>query len=263
MKRTIEIIVAPTGEDYRTNERLHRTFLPRCQQVSRRGSRPTDGRTAHVRIPPGGSDGSPEPAAGLTSHVLVLFCPTFFKTLEISMSHYARPWARLARLFSWRPGRSPAHRPVKRTPKLLVIVEGVHDIAFLRGISAMLHAHNSDLPDLGAMEHRGQLVFVPWGGVDLMQWTHRLAPLAKPEFHICDRETSPETELRWQYANVVNSRPGCCAVVTSKRSMENYVHPAAIREANGVDVKFGSNDDVADLIARSCYARDYPDKSWG
>lgn len=178
------------------------------------------------------------------------------------MSHYARPWARLARLFSWRSGRSTAHRPLESTLKLLVIVEGVHDIAFLRGISAMLHAHSSDLPDLGAMEHRDQLVFVPWGGVDLMQWTHRLAPLAKPEFHICDRETSPETELRWQYANVVNSRPGCCAVVASKRSMENYVHPAAIREANGVDVKFGSNDDVADLIARSCYDRDYPDKSW-
>ena len=178
------------------------------------------------------------------------------------MSHYARPWTRLTRLFSWRPGRSTAHRPVESTLKLIVVVEGVHDIAFLRGISAMLHAHDPDLPDLGAMEHRGQLVFVPWGGVDLMQWTHRLAPLARPEFHVCDRETSPETELRWRYASVVNSRPGCCAVVTLKRSVENYVHPAAIREADGVDVEFGNNDDVADLIARSRYARDYPDESW-
>jgi len=44
--------------------------------------------------------------------------------------------------------------------------------------------------------------------------------------------------------------------------MENYVHPAAIREADGVDVEFGNNDDVADLIARSRYTRDYPDESW-
>lgn len=178
------------------------------------------------------------------------------------MSQYARWRARLARLFSWRPGHSGACKPANSDMKLIVVVEGVHDIAFLRGISAMLHAHEPDLPDLGAMEHRGQLVFVPWGGVDLMQWTHRLAPLAKPEFHVCDREASPETELRWQYASVVNSRLGCCAVVTSKRSMENYVHPAAIREADGVDVEFGNDDDVADLIARSRYARDYPDESW-
>ena len=173
------------------------------------------------------------------------------------MSHYASWRARLARIFSWKA----VHCPAGNT-RLLVVVEGVHDITFLRGISAMLHAHDSDLPDMGAMEHRGQQVFIPWGGVDPMQWTHRLAPLGKREFHICDREASPETEVRLQYASVVNSRPGCCAVVSSKRSMENYLHPAAIREAGGVDVEFGDDDDVADLIARSSYAQDDPGESW-
>jgi len=173
------------------------------------------------------------------------------------MSHYASWRARLARVFS----RKSVHCPTDNT-RLLVVVEGVHDITFLRGISAMLHAHNWDLPDLGAMEHRGQLVFVPWGGVDLMQWTHRLANLAKRELHLCDRETSPETEVRLQYASMVNSRPGCCAFVTSKRSMENYLHPAAVQEARGIDIEFDDDDDVADLIARSSYVPSNPGESW-
>ena len=164
------------------------------------------------------------------------------------MPHYARWRARLARLFA---SRIREHRlSSEDSLKLLVVVEGVHDIEFLRRISAMLHAHEPTLPDLGSMEHRGELIFLPFGGVDQKAWTHRLAPLAKPEFHICDREESPEMEQRKQLADSVNSRPGCRAVVTSKRSMENYLHPAAIREASGMEISFADDDDVAGLIAR-------------
>ena len=172
------------------------------------------------------------------------------------MSHYARWRARLARLLFPR-----LSLPEDRL-KLLIVVEGVHDIAFLRGISATLHARDSDLPDLGAMEHRGELVFIPFGGADLHAWTHRLAPLGRPEVHIYDREDPPESDLRWQAARSVNARPRCTAVVTSKRSMENYLHPAAIQEAGGIDVEFGDDDDVADAIAQLCYSRDCPDQCW-
>ncbi len=181
------------------------------------------------------------------------------------MSRYARWRARLARLLRWRsirPGARELRPAFRDNLKLLIVVEGVHDIAFLRAISAMLHAHEPGLPDLGAMEHRGELVFVPFGGVDLKLWTDRLSPLGKPEFHLYDREDAPETDLRKQLANVVNQRPGCQAVVTSKRSLENYLHPAAILEAGGVNVHFGDDDDVADLIARQAHGREYPDEVW-
>lgn len=181
------------------------------------------------------------------------------------MSRYARWRAGVARLFKWRLIRSGARelRPAtEHSLKLFAVVEGVHDIAFLRGISAMLHAHEPGLSDLGAMEHRGELIFVPYGGVDLKTWSCRLAPLGKPEFHLYDREDAPETALRKQLANVVNQRPGCRAVVTSKRSLENYLHAAAILEAGGVTVHFGDDDDVADLIARQAHKREYPDEIW-
>ena len=181
------------------------------------------------------------------------------------MSHNARWRARLARLFTWIPIR-PRVRHLRSASqddlKLLVVVEGVHDIEFLRRISAMLHAHESELPDLGAMEHRGELIFVPFGGADLKLWTHRLGPLGKPEFHLYDREEPPETELRRQLADSVNRRPGCRAVLTSKRTLENYLHPAAIREAGGVDIDFGDDDAVADLIARQDFVRAYPGEVW-
>ena len=181
------------------------------------------------------------------------------------MSQYSCWRARLARLLPWRPFLPKDQgNPVasQTTLKVIIVVEGPHDIAFLRRISAMLHAHEPELPDLGAMEHRKEVIFLPFGGVDLKLWTHRLAPVEKPELHIYDRETSPETELRRQLADSVNRRPGCLAFVTKKRSLENYVHSAAIREASGLDITFGDDDDVADLIARQSHAGEYPDEVW-
>lgn len=181
------------------------------------------------------------------------------------MSHYLRWRARLARLLPWRPFLPKGQdTPVvsHTTLKLIVVIEGPHDIEFLRRISVMFHAHEPELPDLASMENRKELIFLPFGGVDLKLWPHRLAPLEKPELHIYDRESSPETELRRQLADSVNRRPGCLAFVTKKRSLENYLHPAAIREASGLDIAFGDDDDVADLIARQSHAGQYADEVW-
>ena len=60
------------------------------------------------------------------------------------MSLYAHWRARLARLFTSRLFNSTIRdrRPSSEDSlKLLVVVEGVHDVEFLRPISAMLHAH--------------------------------------------------------------------------------------------------------------------------
>ena len=168
----------------------------------------------------------------------------------------------LALLQEWcRRGRRTASShnglpPPKNRPRVLVVVEGPHDIEFLKRISAMLAADDPSLPDLAAMQRRGELVFVPFGGGDLWLWTDRFAPLRISEFHLYDREQPPESDVRHRAAAVVNQRPHCHAAVTGKRSLENYLHPAAIQEALGVSLEFSDDDAVADLAARHLYNGD-------
>ena len=143
--------------------------------------------------------------------------------------------------------------PSRQRPRVLVVVEGPFDIEFLRRISTILAAGLVSVPDLADMERRHALVFLPFGG-DAWLWTERLAPLGFPEFHLYDREMSPETELRARAAHRVNLRAGCQAVLTTKRSIENYLHPQAVVEACGVAVEFGDQDPVADLIAEQLHS---------
>jgi putative ATP-dependent endonuclease of OLD family len=112
------------------------------------------------------------------------------------------------------------------------------------------------------MERQSELIFVPFGGGDLWLWVDRFAALGTPEFHLYDRESPPETELRRRAAALVNMRPSCRARLTSKRSLENYLHPAAIREASGIELEVSDNCHVADLIARHCHLRQGGEPPW-
>ncbi len=156
-----------------------------------------------------------------------------------------------------RPTRSAAtdSRPV------LVVVEGDNDIEFLRRASAILKAEDDSLPDLSHFERRGRIVFVPFGG-DPRNWVFRFVELGSPEFHLFDRELPPATEVRRESARIINLRSGCRAAITSKRSIENYLHWDAILEARGVEVRFSDDDDVADLVAERCFLRHHPGESW-
>lgn len=146
--------------------------------------------------------------------------------------------------------------------RVIVVVEGHHDIAFLRGLSQRLLSDHQHVADLQAMERSNQLIFLPTGGGDLWAWRNRLAPLGRPEIHLYDREQSPETELRQQVVDAVNRRPNCLAMLTSKRSLENYLHPQAIFEASKIQVSFGDDDDVAAEFARKQWQLDSPPVSW-
>ncbi|HVC96462.1 MAG TPA: ATP-dependent endonuclease [Pirellulales bacterium] len=146
--------------------------------------------------------------------------------------------------------------------KLLVVVEGQHDVTFLRGISRILHADDPMLPDLGKLERVGVLVILPVGGGDLVAWAARMAALGLPEFHLLDREVPPATERRQQAAEIVNQRPSCRACVTNKRAIENYLHPLAVQEVSSLDMTFGDEEDVADLVARLCFERQDHELPW-
>lgn len=148
-----------------------------------------------------------------------------------------------------------------RSP-ILVVVEGQHDVDFLCRMSTMLHVADPRLPDLAAMERRGELVFVPFGGSDPRPWAFRLAGLKCPEFHLYDREVPPETLSRQRAIDMVNCRPDCRAFLTAKRSLENYLDGDSIFEASGIRIAFGDQDDVAELVARQVYAGRYHALSW-
>lgn len=136
-----------------------------------------------------------------------------------------------------------------------MIVEGGYDVQFLKRISTILHADDPRLPDLRTLENEGAIVFVPIGGSNFCHWADRLARLGLPEFHLLDREVSPLTEERRLAAAIVNRRPGCRAVLTGKRAAENYLDPQVLHEVRGLDVTFGDDDDVSQLVARSLLER--------
>ena len=132
---------------------------------------------------------------------------------------------------------------------LLVIVEGENDICFLTGMSQVLRRSDPCLPNLWRLEAMRRIVFMPSCGSNLVTWAARLATLGMREFYLFDREQEPETSQRQRVANSINGRPGCFATLTTKRTVENYLHPHAIREACGIDLTFDDDTDVAGLLA--------------
>jgi hypothetical protein len=151
---------------------------------------------------------------------------------------------------------------LRQLASVVLVVEGIHDIEFLRRISRVLHADNQRLPDLGAMEQAGQLLFLPSGGGDVRAWAQRLAVLAVPQVYLLDRELPPETDVRLQAAAIVNQRVNCRGFVTEKRALENYLDPSVLLEVRGIDLLFGDQDDVPELVARVCCSTDTARPTW-
>jgi hypothetical protein len=142
-------------------------------------------------------------------------------------------------------------RPTSIEPglPLLIVVEGENDVRFLTAISTILHRLDSNLPDLARLVSERRAIFLPTGGSNLNEWTSRVASLHKRTFFLFDREQEPETTVRRQVVDAVNDCPGCCAVLTKKRAVENYLHPLAILEACGIDLSFDDDTDVASSLA--------------
>ena len=159
-------------------------------------------------------------------------------------------------------GDAPSFFTTADNVRVLLVVEGTNDIEFLRRISLMLSSHDTSLPNLAEMEHRGELIFLPFGGGHVRAWSDRLAPFARPEFHLYDHELPPETDHRREAAEAVNRRPLCHAVITRKRSLENYLHPRAIAAAANVRVDFDDFDCVSAIVARGLYRNGPGQPAW-
>jgi len=135
---------------------------------------------------------------------------------------------------------------------VVVVVEGLLDIEFLRRIGRMLHKHDPDFPDLDRLVADGRLTFLTartngLGSVSI------LGSLTCGEFHLYDREMPPVTDERLRLLGLLKQRPHCRAALTTKRAIENYLHPAAVREAGGIEVTFGDFDDVGEAVAHATF----------
>ncbi|WP_181065341.1 ATP-binding protein [Rathayibacter rathayi] len=116
--------------------------------------------------------------------------------------------------------------------KVFVGVEGKHDINFLCRVSAMLAKTEHDIVDLSEAELAGKVIFIPAGGANVALWVSRLKDLNIREFHIFDRDTEPPANSHYKATeDRHNGMPNAKAVHTSRRELENYLHPDAIKAA--------------------------------
>jgi hypothetical protein len=156
--------------------------------------------------------------------------------------------------------------------KVFVIVEGIHDITFLKNLSTLLRLHGETVPNLDSLEMTGVLVFVPAGGANnLALWASRLHTLNRPEFHLFDRDArAVEPSKHQAKVDSVNERPGCKAVSTTRREMENFIHHEAVNVcANALQLKlslnapFGSDVDVPAVLVTELNQHAAPSSKWG
>ena len=143
-------------------------------------------------------------------------------------------------------------------------VEGKWDIEFLKRLSRILHADDQTVPDLVAAEASGALVFIPLGGSSMDLWSARLAGIDRPEYYITDRDNPPPAQAKYHAQHAIwNARPNCTAYCTSKRELENYLHPDAIRVIAptfpGIIQDF---DDVPMMLAEALHVADPAAPNW-
>ena len=87
------------------------------------------------------------------------------------------------------------------------------------------------------------------GGSSLQEWVNHnyLRKLGIPEYHIYDSDCINSHQ---QECDLVNQRAdGSSARMTSKREMENYIHPDAIQAVYGVNFEIDDNTDVPRVIS--------------
>lgn len=130
--------------------------------------------------------------------------------------------------------------------RVLICVEGPTDVTALKCLSRALNAEDATIPDLSTDP---RVAFVVLGGGTLSHWVnqHYLKGFGRPEVHIYDSDVAKYGTMVAQ----VNQRDdGSWGVQTTKREIENYLHPDAILEGLGLTVSFGDTDDIPELIGQ-------------
>jgi len=107
--------------------------------------------------------------------------------------------------------------------KLIVCVEGPTDVEFFKKLSRKIDDLKVDF------ENDQRIIIIPLGGSTLKYWVdnHYLRKLGLPEIHIYDGDKEENKTKSEQ----VNARgDGSKAYTTTKKEIENYVHPKTLED---------------------------------
>ena len=129
--------------------------------------------------------------------------------------------------------------------RLIVCVEGPHDVAALKGLNKIVLDDGADVLDLETDE---RVILIPLGGSNLTQWVnqHYLKSFRRPEFHLYDGDEDEYVEI----AESVTARDdGSVGVILKKFEMENYIHPEVIDSLLGVQIALDPTLDVPKAIS--------------
>ncbi len=138
--------------------------------------------------------------------------------------------------------------------QLLLYVEGPNDVAFLE--------HASQLVGSVDLINEPRIAFVLAGGGNLKHWVNRhyLRDLGRTEIHIYDRDDQNGYQA---YVDDVNARDtDDWATLTTKREIENYLHPDAVREALSITITIDDETDVPQIAARAVHDASGSDNTW-
>jgi putative ATP-dependent endonuclease of OLD family len=145
--------------------------------------------------------------------------------------------------------------------RLFVGVEGLHDESFLINISTVLAETDPTIAPLQNLIDQGRVIFIPEGGSNLAIWVARLKNLNCAEFHLFDRDNEPPAKAHYaEEADEINARAEASARHTSKRELENYLHPDAIQAAEPSCILkgVGDFDDLPMVIAEMLFETEHP-----
>lgn len=135
--------------------------------------------------------------------------------------------------------------------KVIVCVEGKHDISFLNNICRILRIQDPSVPDV---ETDSRIIILPLGGSNLKTWAQNnfLRSFQIPEIHIYDRDDANNPQYQSACDEVNNRGDNSWATLTSKREMESYLHPDAINTELSLTITasdiVANNDNVPELI---------------
>ena len=149
--------------------------------------------------------------------------------------------------------------------RIFIGVEGKHDINFLCRVSAILAKTDGGIVDLSNAELEGKVIFIPAGGSNVALWVSRLKGLKIREFHIFDRDTAPPANSHYKATeDRHNAMPHAKAVHTSRKELENYLHPDAIKAARPEVAlpSVGAFDSIPMRCAEVVFLVDHTQAEW-
>ena len=148
----------------------------------------------------------------------------------------------------------------KDKAKVLVFVEGKHDVKAIKAFSKIVSENNNEVLNFYEDE---RVVIIPSGGSTLKDWIENeyLKSFDLPEVHIYDSDN--QTPPKYQEScDIINAKTdGSRAFSTKKRELENYISSDAIKDVMNIEILITDECNVPNLIARYTHEKKSP-KPW-